>query len=73
VAADVLVAGVAAAVAKKTRHRAQGADFESIAQHVSGLVAPTTAALASVISQHRDFLHRRSLLCFENVRPFDST
>src|SRR5258707_14317904 len=53
VAADVLAAGVAASVAKKTRHRAHGADFESIAQHVLGLVAPAAAALAGVISQHR--------------------
>src|SRR5208337_158155 len=67
VAADVLAAGVAASVAKKARHRAQGTDFESIAQHVLGLVAPAAAALASVISQHRDSLHRRSLLRFENV------
>src|SRR6266404_5146960 len=33
VAAVVLAAGVAAAVAKESRHRAQGADFESIAEH----------------------------------------
>jgi hypothetical protein len=32
VAADVLAVGIAASVAKKTRHRAQGADFESITQ-----------------------------------------
>src|SRR5580693_6249081 len=43
VAADILAAGVAAAVAKKARHRAQGADFESIAEHVFGLVAPAAA------------------------------
>src|SRR6202522_1387876 len=43
VAADVLAAGVAAAVAKETRHRVQGADFESIAEHVLGLVAPAPA------------------------------
>src|ERR1700688_2799938 len=61
VAADVLAAGVAAAVAKKTRHRAQGADLESISQHIPGVVAPAAAALASVISQHRDSLHRRFL------------
>src|SRR6202453_2573818 len=61
VAADVLAAGIAAAVAKETRHRAQGADFESIAEHVLGLVAPAAATLASVISQHRYSLHRRSL------------
>jgi hypothetical protein len=65
VAADVLAAAVAAAVAKKTRHRAQGADFESIAQHVFGLVALAAAAFASVISQHRDSLHHRSLPRFE--------
>src|ERR1700676_382588 len=40
VAADVLAAGVAASVAKKTRLRAQGADFESIAYHVLGLAGP---------------------------------
>jgi len=66
VAADVLAAGVAAAVAKKTRHRAQGADFKSIAEHVLGLIAPA-ATLASVLSQHRDSPHRRSLPRFENV------
>src|SRR5882672_6668903 len=70
VAADVLAAGVAAAVAKKTRHRAQGADFESIAQHVLGLVAPA-AALASVISQHRNSLHRRSLPTAKTSIPLD--
>src|SRR5580692_12477796 len=48
VAADVLAAGVAASVAKKTRHRAQGADFESIAEHVLGLVAPAAATLANL-------------------------
>src|SRR6202521_2647286 len=57
VAADILAAGVAEAVAKETGHRAQRADFESIAEHVLGLVA-FAAALASVISQHRDSLHR---------------
>jgi len=67
VTTDVFAAGVTAAVAKETRHRAQGADFESIAQHVPGLVAPAAATLASVISQHRDSLHRRSLPRFENV------
>ena len=67
VAADVLAAGVAASIAKKTRHRAQGADFESIAQHVLGLASPAAAALARVISQHRDSLHRRSFPCFDNV------
>src|SRR5277367_6379940 len=61
VAADVLAAGVAAAVAKETGHRAQRADFESIAEHVLGVFAPAAAALASVISQHRHSLHRRSL------------
>src|SRR5271168_1687399 len=60
VAADVLAAGVAAAVAKETCHRAQGADFESIAEHVLGLVAPAATTLASIFSQHRDSLHRRS-------------
>ena len=39
VAAGVLPAGVAAAIAKESRHRAQGADFQSIAQHVLGLFA----------------------------------
>ena len=73
VATDVLAAGVAAAVAKKTRHRAQGADFESIAQHVLGLVAPAAAALASVISQHRDSLHRRPYLASKVSIPFDPT
>src|ERR1700720_1459703 len=67
-AADVVAAGVAAAVAKETRHRAQGADFESIAEHVLRLVAPAAATLASVISQHWVSLHRRSLPRFENVR-----
>jgi hypothetical protein len=43
VAADVLTAGVAASVAKETCHRAHGADFESIAQHAPGLVAPAAA------------------------------
>src|SRR5271167_3215027 len=62
VARDVLAAGVAAAVAKETRHRAQGADFESIAEHVLGLVAPAAAALASALSQHKDSLHRHSPL-----------
>jgi len=61
VAADILAAGVAAAVAKKTRHWAQGADFESIAEHVLALFAPTAATLARLISQHRDSLHRPSL------------
>src|SRR5882724_5531634 len=56
VAAGVLAAGVTAAVPKETRHRAQGADIESIAEHVLRLVAPAAAALASVISQHRDSL-----------------
>src|SRR5271167_1991475 len=60
VAADVLAAGVAAAVAKESRHRAQRADSESVAEHVLRLVAPT-AALAGVFSQHRNSLHRRSL------------
>jgi hypothetical protein len=70
VAADILAAGVAATVAKKTRHRAQGADFESIAEHVLGLIAPAAATLANLISQHRDSLHRRSLprLNAKNVR-----
>src|ERR1700720_1106036 len=67
VAADILAVGVATAVAKKSGHRAQGADFESIAQHVLGLVAPAATALASVISQHRDSLHRRPLPSFQNV------
>src|SRR5258708_3691471 len=67
VAADVLAAGVAAAVPKKARHRAQGADFESIAQHVVGLVPPAAAALASIISKHRNSLNRRSLPHFKNV------
>jgi hypothetical protein len=71
VAADVLATGVAATVSKKTRHRAQGADFESIAQHILGLVAPA-AALAGVISQHRD-LHRRSLQLWEISILFDPT
>src|SRR5271155_285811 len=44
VAADVLAAGVATSVAEKTRHRAQGADFESIAEHVLGLIALPAAA-----------------------------
>ena len=57
-AADVLAAGVTAAVAKKSRHRAQGADFEPIAQHVLGFSAPAAAALAGVLSQHRNSLHR---------------
>ena len=70
VAADVLAAGIAASVAKKTRHRAQGADFESIAQHVLGLVAPA-AALARVISQHRDSLHRRSPLASNMSIPYE--
>src|SRR3984885_1749124 len=61
VAVDVVAAGVAATVAKKTRHRAQGADFESIAQHVLGLVTPAPAAFAGVFSQPRDSLHRRFL------------
>src|SRR5580658_10186552 len=59
VAADVLTAGVAATVAKETGHRAQGTDFEPIAEHVLGLVAPAAAALAGVISQHRGSLHGR--------------
>jgi hypothetical protein len=58
VAADILAASVAAAVAKKPRHRAQGADLESIAEHVLGLAA-AAATLASVIFQHRNSLHRR--------------
>src|SRR5258708_3185618 len=56
VAADVLAAGVAAAVPKESRHRAQGADFESIADHVLGLLAPSPA-FASVFSQHWNSLH----------------
>ena len=67
VAADVLAAGIAAAVAKETRHRVQGADHESIAEHVLGLVAPAAAALTSDIFLHRDSLHRRTLRRFENV------
>src|SRR6266404_695202 len=70
VAAVVLAAGVAAAVAKESRHRAQGADFESIAEHVLGLVAPASA-LASVISQHRNSLHRRSLPTAKTSIPLD--
>jgi hypothetical protein len=66
VAAEVLAAGVAAAVAKETRHRAQGADRESIAEHIFGLVAPA-AAPTRVVSQHWNSLHRRSLPRFENV------
>ena len=72
VAADILAAGVAASVAKKPRHRAQGTDFESIAHHVLGLVAPA-AALASVISQHRDSLHSRPYLASKVSIPFDPT
>src|ERR1700722_16619455 len=72
VAADVIAAGVAAALAKKTRHRAQGADFESVAEHVLRLVASAAAALASVISQHRDSLHRRSPASKMSI-PFDPT
>ena len=46
-AADVVAAGIAASVAKKTRHRAQGADFQPITEHVLGLLATATAALAA--------------------------
>src|SRR5271167_173194 len=43
VAGDVIAAGVAATVAKETGHWAQGADFESIAEHVLGFVTPAAA------------------------------
>src|SRR5258708_21693364 len=67
VAADVLAAGVAAAVPKESRHRAQGADFESIAEHVLGLLA-ASPAFASVFSQHWNSLHRHTLPAKMSIR-----
>src|SRR5437660_4670673 len=51
VAADVLARRVAAAVAKEARHWFYRADFEPLAEHVAGGVAPTFA-MRPVIPQH---------------------
>jgi hypothetical protein len=58
VAADVLSAGVAAAVPIKAGHWADRADFEAVAKDIPRYVRPT-APLATVIPQHECLAHRR--------------
>ncbi len=52
VTTDVLSAGVAAAVSKKSRHRFQRADFQPVTEDIAGCVRPA-AALPAIIPQHR--------------------
>jgi hypothetical protein len=48
---DVLSAGVAAAVSKKSRHGFQRADFQPVTEDIPGCVRPT-AAIPAIIPQH---------------------
>jgi hypothetical protein len=51
VAAEVLSSGVAAAVAKEARHGVYRADFELVAEHVTGRVPPAATNIA-IVPQH---------------------
>src|SRR5262245_35694401 len=43
VAADILPPGIAAAVAKEARHRADRTEFEPVAEHVAGEIRPAAS------------------------------
>ena len=58
VTADVLSAGVAAAVSIEPGHGADRAGFEEVPEDVPGL-APPASSLATVILQHECISHRR--------------
>jgi hypothetical protein len=51
VATDVLSSSLAAPVSKEPGHGFYRADFEPIAEHVTGW-APSTASIATIIPQH---------------------
>ena len=62
VATDILSPSVAAAVSKEPGHGFYRADFEPIAEHVTGL-APSAASIATIVPQHG---------CLQVVSPTDS-